>query len=202
MCRMARSSARSRWRARCSPTPRVITGFMSPRNTIATKARLPDDFSGRPRLCEHQWRLPHPECFRQSDLSPRNARHHRRLHQSRPHAGTAGIHRSTNWGDGINNRATEYNELNDHYAKLIVNELLPALEKDYNISKNPDDRAIAGASSGAICAFTVAWQRPDQFHKVISTIGSFTNIRGGHVYPDLIRTKRTANPSASFCRTA
>ena len=92
----------------------------------------------------------------------------------------------TNWGDNINNRATEYNELNDNYAKLIVNELLPALEKDYNISKNPEDRAIAGASSGAICAFTVAWQRPDQFHKVISTIGSFTNIRGGHVYPDLI----------------
>ena len=94
---------------------------------------------------------------------------------------------STNWGDGINGRATEYNELNDRYAKLIVNELLPALEKDYNISKNPDDRAIAGASSGAICAFTVAWQRPDQFRKVISTIGSFTNIRGGHAYPDLIR---------------
>ena len=94
---------------------------------------------------------------------------------------------TTNWGDSINNRATEYNELNDRYAKLVVDELLPALEKDYNISKNPDDRAIAGASSGAICAFTVAWQRPDQFHKVISTIGSFTDIRGGHVYPDLIR---------------
>ncbi len=92
----------------------------------------------------------------------------------------------TNWGDGTNGRATEYNELNDNYARLIINELLPALEKDYNISKKPDDRAIAGTSSGAICAFTVAWQRPDQFHKVISTIGSFTNIRGGHVYPDLI----------------
>ena len=75
---------------------------------------------------------------------------------------------STNWGDSINNRATEYNELNDNYAKLIVNELLPALEKDYNISKNPDDRAIAGASSGAICAFTVAWQRPDYFRHVRS----------------------------------
>jgi enterochelin esterase-like enzyme len=93
---------------------------------------------------------------------------------------------STNWGDTINNRATEYNELNDRYAHLITDELMPAVDKDYNISKNPDDRAIAGASSGAICAFTVAWQRPDQFHKVISTIGSFTNIRGGHVYPDLI----------------
>lgn len=94
---------------------------------------------------------------------------------------------STNWGDNINNRATEYNELNDRYARLVIDELLPALEKDYNISKDPNDRAIAGASSGAICAFTVAWQRPDQFHKVISTIGSFTNIRGGHVYPDLIQ---------------
>jgi enterochelin esterase family protein len=93
---------------------------------------------------------------------------------------------STNWGDSINNRGMEYNELNNRYATMIVTELLPAIEKDYNISKNPDDRAIAGASSGAICAFTVAWQRPDQFHKVISTIGSFTNIRGGHVYPDLI----------------
>jgi enterochelin esterase-like enzyme len=94
---------------------------------------------------------------------------------------------STNWGDSINNRPTEYNELNDRYARMITDELLPALEKDYNLSKNPDDRAIAGASSGAICAFTVAWQRPDQFHKVISTIGSFTDLRGGHVYPDLVR---------------
>ena len=93
---------------------------------------------------------------------------------------------STNWGDTINNRATEYNELNGDYARLVTDELLPVIEKDYNISKNPDDRALGGASSGAICAFTVAWNRPDQFHKVISCIGSFTNIRGGHVYPDLI----------------
>jgi enterochelin esterase-like enzyme len=94
---------------------------------------------------------------------------------------------SKDWGDRVNNRATEYNELNDNYAKLIVNELIPALKKDYNISDNPDDRAISGASSGAICAFTVAWHRPDQFRKVISTIGSFTNIRGGHAYPDMVR---------------
>jgi len=91
-----------------------------------------------------------------------------------------------NWGDSINNRPTEYNELNDKYSKLIIDELLPAIKKDYNISDKPEDRAIAGASSGAICAFTVAWHRPDQFRKVISTIGSFTNIKGGHVYPDLI----------------
>src|SRR5262249_34886108 len=91
------------------------------------------------------------------------------------------------WGDRTTNRPTEYNALDDKYSKLIIDELLPALSKDYNISSDPNDRAIAGASSGAICAFTVAWHRPDQFRKVISTIGSFTNIRGGHVYPDLIR---------------
>jgi enterochelin esterase family protein len=90
------------------------------------------------------------------------------------------------WGDRTNNRRIEYNALDDKYSKLIIDELLPELKKTYKISDNPDDRAIAGASSGAICAFTVAWQRPDQFRKVISTIGSFTNIMGGHVYPDLI----------------
>ena len=94
---------------------------------------------------------------------------------------------SKDWGDGINNRPTEYNELNDRYARLIVEELLPALQKEYRISSNPEDRAIGGASSGAICAFTVAWHRPDQFRKVLSTIGSFTNIRGGHAYPDMVR---------------
>lgn len=91
------------------------------------------------------------------------------------------------WGDRTNNRRIEYNALDDKYATLIVDELLPALAQEYNISSDPEHRAIAGASSGAICAFTVAWQRPDQFRKVISTIGSFTNIMGGHVYPDLIR---------------
>src|SRR4029077_10514637 len=89
--------------------------------------------------------------------------------------------------DRSSNRPQEYNALDDKYAKVIVDELMPALSKEYNISANPDERAIGGASSGAICAFTVAWHRPDQFRKVISTIGSFTNIMGGHVYPDLIR---------------
>jgi enterochelin esterase family protein len=91
------------------------------------------------------------------------------------------------WGDGTNNRRVEYNALDDKYSKLIIDELLPVIKKDYNISDNPDDRGIAGASSGAICAFTVAWHRPDQFRKVISTIGSFTNIMGGHAYPDMVR---------------
>ncbi len=99
---------------------------------------------------------------------------------------------AADWGDRINNRPTEYNELNDNYTKMIVNELLPALKKDYNISDRPEDRGIGGASSGAICAFTVAWHRPDQFGKVLSTIGSYTNLRpnspqNGSQYPELIR---------------
>ena len=94
---------------------------------------------------------------------------------------------ASEWGDRTNNRRVEYNALDDKYSKLIVDELLPVIKKEYKISDDPNDRAIAGASSGAICAWTVAWHRPDQFRKVISTIGSFTNIMGGHAYPDMIR---------------
>lgn len=94
---------------------------------------------------------------------------------------------AADWGDRSTNRPQEYNALDDKYARVIVDELLPALKKQFNLSANPNDRAIGGASSGAIAAWTVAWHRPDQFSKVLSTIGSFTNIRGGHAYPDLIR---------------
>jgi enterochelin esterase-like enzyme len=90
------------------------------------------------------------------------------------------------WGDKTTNRPTEYNSLDDRYARVIVDELLPVVYKDYNISKNPDEHGIGGASSGAIAALTVAWERPDQFRKVLSIVGSFTNIRGGDAYPDLI----------------
>ena len=91
------------------------------------------------------------------------------------------------WGDQTTNRPTEYNELDDRYARVIVDELLPALARDYNITKDPARRGIGGTSSGAIAAFTVAWHRPDQFRKVLSIAGSYTNIRGGDAYPDIIR---------------
>ena len=86
-----------------------------------------------------------------------------------------------------NNRGVEYDSLGDVYARFLVDELLPEVGKTYNLTKDPEGRAIGGASSGAICAFTVAWERPDEFRKVVSLIGSFTNLRGGHVYPDLVR---------------
>jgi enterochelin esterase family protein len=93
----------------------------------------------------------------------------------------------SNWGDRDTNRPTEYNTLDDRYARVIVDELLPVLYKEYNISKDPERHGIGGSSSGAIAAFTVAWERPDHFRKVLSNVGSFTNIRGGHAYPDIIR---------------
>jgi enterochelin esterase-like enzyme len=92
-----------------------------------------------------------------------------------------------NWGDRDTNRPAEYNTLDDKYPRVVVDELLPVLYKEYNISKDPERHGIGGSSSGAIAAFTVAWERPDQFRKVLSNVGSFTNIRGGNVYPDIIR---------------
>ena len=91
------------------------------------------------------------------------------------------------WGDRTTNRPQEYNALDDKYARVIVDELLPALYKDYNISRDREMHGIGGASSGGIAAFTVAWQRPAQFHKVLTIVGSFTNIRGGHEYADIVR---------------
>ena len=91
------------------------------------------------------------------------------------------------WGDRTTNRPTEYNVLDDRYARVLIDELIPALKKDYNISDDPEMRGIGGSSSGAIAAFTVAWERPDQFRKVLSNVGSFVNLRGGHVYPEKVR---------------
>jgi gluconolactonase len=92
------------------------------------------------------------------------------------------------------NRSLEYDGLGDAYARFLLEELLPAVEKlktadgrEIKLSKLPDDRAIAGASSGAICAFTVAWERPDSFRRVFSSIGTYVGLRGGNDYPTLIR---------------
>ena len=90
------------------------------------------------------------------------------------------------WGDRNTNRPDEYNHPNDKYARVIVEELMPALKKEYNISPDPDLHGIMGASSGGIAAFTTAWFRPNDFRKVITFVGSFTDIRGGYVFPELV----------------
>jgi enterochelin esterase family protein len=91
-----------------------------------------------------------------------------------------------NVADGKSIRQEEYDLLGDRYSKVIVDELMPAIYKDYKISRDPDRHGIAGWSSGAIAAFTVAWERPDQFHKVLSGIGTFVDLKGGHVYPEKV----------------
>lgn len=95
------------------------------------------------------------------------------------------------------NRSVEYDTLSDKYARFLIDELLPNVQAQWQITDNPDQRAIGGLSSGAICAFTVAWERPDAFRKVLSHIGSFTDIRGGHTYPSLIR-QHTPRPIRIF----
>jgi enterochelin esterase family protein len=103
------------------------------------------------------------------------------------------------WG-GTDNRSVEYDSLGDRYARFLLDELLPPIEQQYHIVADPEGRAICGISSGGICAFTVAWERPDAFHKVVSHCGSFTNIRGGNGYPSLIR-RSPAKPLRVFLQT-
>ena len=92
-------------------------------------------------------------------------------------------------------RSFEYDSLDDRYVRFLVDELLPAALGDLRVSPDPKDRAICGLSSGGICGFTAAWERPDQFGRVMSHIGSFTNIRGGWAYPGLVRkTKPDPKP--------
>lgn len=85
------------------------------------------------------------------------------------------------------NRSFEYDALGDRYARFLLEEILPEVGKKYNLSSDPNDRALAGSSSGAICAFTAAWERPDAFRRVLSTVGTYVGLRGGNEYPTLIR---------------
>lgn len=97
------------------------------------------------------------------------------------------------------NRSREYDTLSDTYARMLIEEFIPELAKKYHITDQPEGRAIGGTSSGGICAWTVAWERPDQFRKVISMTGSYVSIAyqpargnqpmvpGGELYPTLIR---------------
>lgn len=91
------------------------------------------------------------------------------------------------WKPQPENRSFEYDTLSPDYATFLIDEILPLVAKDYKLTNDPNRRAIGGISSGGICAWTVAWERPDMFRKVLSHVGSFTNIRGGHVYHALIR---------------
>ena len=86
-------------------------------------------------------------------------------------------------------RSLEYDGLGDKYARFLIEDLIPEVEKRYTlkISSHADDRALIGSSSGGIASFVAAWERPDAFHRVASFVGSFTNLRGGDHLSDLIR---------------
>jgi sugar lactone lactonase YvrE/enterochelin esterase-like enzyme len=92
------------------------------------------------------------------------------------------------------NRSYEYDGLGDAYARFLLEEIFPDVEKKTAsdgraivLSKDGNDRSIGGASSGAICAFTAAWERPDAFRRVFSAVGTYVGLRGGNDYPTLIR---------------
>jgi gluconolactonase len=87
------------------------------------------------------------------------------------------------------NRSYEYDGLGDNYARFLLDEFLPHVEKEHKLllSKDGNDRCIGGSSSGAIAAFTAAWERPDAFTRVFSAIGTYVGLRGGNEYPTLIR---------------
>ena len=85
------------------------------------------------------------------------------------------------------NRSFEYDDPTDRYARFLLEEILPEVGKKVNLSQNPDDCGLCGASSGGIASFVAAWTRPDRFHRVISYIGSFTDLRGGNTFASDIR---------------
>ncbi len=96
------------------------------------------------------------------------------------------------------NRSIEYDTLNGDYAKFLLTEILPEVAKEYPFTKDPEGHAICGISSGGICAFTAAWERPEAFRKILSHVGSFTNIRGGDRYPGMIRKGNEKRPMRIF----
>jgi gluconolactonase len=85
------------------------------------------------------------------------------------------------------NRSFEYDSMGDTYARFLIEELLPEVAAKYNLTQDASHRALAGASSGAICAFNAAWERPDAFRRVLSTIGTYVGLRGANEFPVLIR---------------
>ncbi|MDZ4818902.1 MAG: serine hydrolase [Planctomycetota bacterium] len=92
------------------------------------------------------------------------------------------------------NRSFEYDGLGDDYVRFINEEILPDVEsrstadgRKISLSKDGNDRAIAGSSSGAICAFNAAWERPDSFSRIFSSVGTYVGLRGANEFPTLIR---------------
>ena len=92
------------------------------------------------------------------------------------------------------NRCREFDTVDGTWASFLEKEILPQVEgrrlddgRVVHISGDANDRAITGASSGGICAFTAAWMRPDMFSRVYSAVGTFVAMRGGNELPAIVR---------------
>jgi gluconolactonase len=97
-------------------------------------------------------------------------------------------------------RIFEYDSLTPRFANFLIGELVPEVAASYNLSKDPNDHGIAGLSTGGVGAFVAAWNRPDQFRRVITWIGSFGNFRGADRLPGLIR-RTEPRPIRVFMQT-
>ncbi len=84
-------------------------------------------------------------------------------------------------------RVFEYDSLSGRYARFLLEELIPEVRRTYNLSPDPDARGLMGVSTGAVGAFAAAWNRPDQFHRVLSFIGTYVAMKGADSLPALIR---------------
>ncbi|MGO4377066.1 alpha/beta hydrolase [Pseudoduganella sp. RAF19] len=101
---------------------------------------------------------------------------------------------------GSDNRSIEYDAQGDTYVRFLLEELLPEATEGYRISSDPAQRGLAGISSGGVCAFNAAWERPDAFGKVLSHCGSFVDIRGGDQCAKRVR-REEQRPLRVFLQT-
>jgi sugar lactone lactonase YvrE len=97
-------------------------------------------------------------------------------------------------------RIFEYDSLTPRFANFLIDELIPEVARSLNLSSDPNDRGIAGISTGGVGAFVAAWNRPDQFRRVITWVGSFGNFRGADRLPGLIR-RTEPRPIRVFMQT-
>jgi enterochelin esterase-like enzyme len=74
-------------------------------------------------------------------------------------------------------RGLEYDTLSGRYSDFIETEVLPRVEAaaGVRLSADPAERAVMGVSSGAACAFTMAWFHPERHRRVLSYSGTYVN---------------------------
>ena len=130
-----------------------------------------------------------PGGLRRADPQEGDAGHHRRLRHARAGEGAVRPRRSTASTAATNTTAWATTTPGSCSTSCCPrSRRRPTADgRPIRLSQDGNDRAIGGSSSGAICAFTAAWERPDAFRRVFSAIGTYVGLRGGNVYPTLIR---------------